>query len=239
MAIDTQFDVFEDTPPGKDPDKFSQTLRRYHRLLWSKPLPDGALFTLTNEPGGYLYHRSEMGEFQLSSDAISNTYQHVERMKTITMQISRQEIDSFYKLGSTIGAFILFPRKMIDKKQNINQARGCHPKIRDRIDLTLECIRCLFVGQSSPLSDTLERYRNFFAIFQSFDSYVDFFLLNDLVENDEVKFMLPFDNFQRDGYPSDASEYHAVMSNTMKFIRGRNQRIIAYYEKQKLQSLST
>jgi hypothetical protein len=36
--IDTSFDFRIDSA-GRDPDKYSPTLRRYHRLLWSKPLP--------------------------------------------------------------------------------------------------------------------------------------------------------------------------------------------------------
>lgn len=38
MNIDTAFDFRTDTPPGRDPDSHSPTLRRYHQLLWSKPL---------------------------------------------------------------------------------------------------------------------------------------------------------------------------------------------------------
>lgn len=37
--IDIGFDMRSDTPPGKDPDAYSPTLRRYHQLLWSKPFP--------------------------------------------------------------------------------------------------------------------------------------------------------------------------------------------------------
>ena len=42
MLIDTTFDVRTDAG-GRDPDRYSATLRRYHRLLWSKPLPGGAM----------------------------------------------------------------------------------------------------------------------------------------------------------------------------------------------------
>lgn len=55
---------------GKEPDGYSRTLRRYHQLLLSKPLPDGASFDLDDR----LHHISEFGEFWLSSDAITNTY---------------------------------------------------------------------------------------------------------------------------------------------------------------------
>ena len=41
MLIDTSFD-FRTDASGKDPDAYSPTLRQYHRLLWSKPLPSGA-----------------------------------------------------------------------------------------------------------------------------------------------------------------------------------------------------
>jgi hypothetical protein len=66
--IDITFDFRSDTPPGKDPDTFSPTLRRYHQLLWSKPLPGGAPFELdVTGPPYYLHHSSELGEFWLSS----------------------------------------------------------------------------------------------------------------------------------------------------------------------------
>jgi hypothetical protein len=59
----------------------------------------------------------------------------------------------------------------------INGARGFHPKIKDRFDLTVECIRRHYVDDPSPLSDTLARYEDFFGLFGDFRGYVDFFLL--------------------------------------------------------------
>ena len=35
-SIDINFNVFSDTPKGKDPDSYSPTLRMYHQKLWSK-----------------------------------------------------------------------------------------------------------------------------------------------------------------------------------------------------------
>ena len=75
--IDITFDFRRDTPDGKDPDTYSKTLRRYHTLLWSKRLPAGGLFQLDDAtPGHYLHHRSAMGEFSLSSDAVIPTFNH-------------------------------------------------------------------------------------------------------------------------------------------------------------------
>ena len=42
--IDITFNVFTDTPEGKDPDSFSPTLRKYHHILWNKKLPNGKIF---------------------------------------------------------------------------------------------------------------------------------------------------------------------------------------------------
>ncbi len=63
--IDITFDVRTDSG-GKDPDKYSGTLRKYHRVLWSKPLPNGKYFDL-DDTNDYVYlsHRSEMGNFYL------------------------------------------------------------------------------------------------------------------------------------------------------------------------------
>jgi len=62
--IDIDFDFYSDTPPNKDPDSYSPTLRSYHKLLWSKSLPSGAEFKLVDTtPYVYLHHKSELGEF--------------------------------------------------------------------------------------------------------------------------------------------------------------------------------
>jgi hypothetical protein len=74
MGIDTAFD-FRSDAAGGDPDKYSPTLRQYHRTLWSKPLPSGEPFDLDDTaPGGYLRHRSHLGEFFLTSDTALPTY---------------------------------------------------------------------------------------------------------------------------------------------------------------------
>ena len=69
--VDVTFDFRSDTPPNKDPDQHSPALRSYHRRLWSKPLPSGKVFDLRDTtPGCYLHHKSEIGEFFLSSDTV-------------------------------------------------------------------------------------------------------------------------------------------------------------------------
>ena len=63
--IDINFNVFSDTPEGKDPDSHSPTLRKYHKILWSKPLPDGHMFELDLDTPKLLHHKSDIGEFFL------------------------------------------------------------------------------------------------------------------------------------------------------------------------------
>ena len=72
-TIDIEFNVLSDTPAGKDPDSYSPTLRKYHRQLWSKLLPNGKPFELDLDTPRLLHHNSELGEFFLSSDAIGHT----------------------------------------------------------------------------------------------------------------------------------------------------------------------
>ena len=52
----------------RDSDKYSPTLQEYHRILWSKPLPNGKMFELTKISSNRLFHKSELGDFYLSSD---------------------------------------------------------------------------------------------------------------------------------------------------------------------------
>ena len=61
--IDIEFDVYTDTPKGRDPDTNSPTLRKYHQILWSKPLPNGVMFGLEDNIPRLLQHKSELGEF--------------------------------------------------------------------------------------------------------------------------------------------------------------------------------
>jgi hypothetical protein len=228
--IDTTFHMESDAR-GKDPDSHSPTLRLYHQLLWSKTLPDGAPFDLDAK----LHHRSDLGEFWLSSDAITHTYRNWERpaqLAEVVSRVPRNEVQRFYDLGSTIGGYLVFPyalEKINDRwLRTINQARGTHPRIRDRFDLTLECIRRHYTGQTSPLSETLNLYARYFDLFGDFRGFVDYFLLGDLVSDDyeSVGFYTEFDDFQRTALPmASVEEYRTYMERSMEFVRARNARI--------------
>jgi hypothetical protein len=141
------------------------------------------------------------------------------------------KLDAFQSLGSTVGARILFPGNRVDGKPTINVARGFNAQIADRFDLTLECIRLHYLGQASPLAATLDRYANFFGLFGSFESYVDFFFLGDLVGDGRVKFYLPFDGEFGQPLPNTVDEYNEYMAKTMGFVAARNRRIANWVAK--------
>lgn len=228
MLIDTSFD-FRTDAAGPDPDSDSPTLRRYHRLLWSKLLPGGVAFDLDETtPGEYLHHRSELGEFYLSSDAVIPDYQGSAGMKPVIDQLTASEVESFIAITYTIGGTVIFPSNRIGSKMTINGARGFHPRIRDRFDLTLECIRRHYQGgQPNPLDAVLARYGDFFALFDDFPGYVDFFHLQDLVAADcsKVRFSLPFDDFETSPLPRDAGRLPQDARRCTEFINARNHRI--------------
>jgi hypothetical protein len=109
-------------------------------------------------------------------------------------------------------------------------ARGFNAQIVDRFDLTLECIRLHYRGEPSPLAAALDRYADFFALFETFEGYVEFFLLDDLVQNGQVKFYLPFDGEFGQPLPNTVDEYSEYMANTMGFVAARNLRISKWAE---------
>jgi len=229
-VIDTSFDMSSDANGG-DPDATSPTLRRYHKLLWRKSLPSGDLFDLRDDtPGYYLHLSSKLGDFSLGSDAITHSYKNQKNKKWLTTQIPK-EVQELFDRGSTISTYTVFPNRMVNGKQTINQARGVLRLIDDRFDLTLECIRRLYAEETSPLKEVLNRYSFFFRLFETFEGYAQFFLLQDLIdEQGRIKFYLPFDNFQSPPQFRDVDDYLVYKSRVESFINARTRRIEAYAE---------
>ena len=227
--IDIDFDFRTDTPPGKDrdPDALSPTLRRYHKFLWSKPLPCGEVLDLDDTAHGhYLLHRpDELREFSLSSDAVVASFRYLPMV-----QDEPEQLEEFMHIGYTIGGMMLWPGNQVDGKMTINGARGCHPRIRDRFDLTVECIRRHYVGEDSPLREVLERYADFFKLFVNFRGFVEFFLLQDAatVDCDAVIFSAPFEDFTTPAIPQTIDEYREYRQAAIAFIEARNRRILRF-----------
>jgi hypothetical protein len=149
-------------------------------------------------------------------------------MQWLIEQIPASELDEFQSVGSIIGARTLFPGNRIEGQATINAARGFHSKINDRFDLSLECIRLHYLGEANPLETAFSRYSEFFGLFESFEGYVQFFLLQDLVneKGTEVKFFLPHDpSFEGSPRPDSVESYMQYKANTINFVKARNNRI--------------
>lgn len=226
--IDVTFDFRDDVPAGKDPDLYSPTLREYHRSLWSKHLPSGHMFTLAKGEKTYLQHESSLGHFVLSSDTITTRLRG--RASKVAKEIPPESLPP--QLGYTIGSSIIFPGNRIDGASTINGARGFHPRIADRFDLTLECIRRHYRGETSPLGPTLQRYADFFALFSSFPQYVEFFLLQDLWGSrvSRIKFLHHFDDFSTPTVPKTPGDLIDYLQANNAFVEARNSRIMRSLE---------
>jgi hypothetical protein len=74
----------------------------------------------------------------------------------------------------------------------------------------------------------MERYESYFKIFDNFQGYIDFFLLQDLVSSDysSIKYLIPFKDFDSPPLPCSAEEYVTYKGNMIKFITKRNNRIL-------------
>lgn len=228
MAIDVSFD-FRTDAGGGDPDASSPTLQHYHHLLWSKPLPSGQKFepTPSTTKPYYLHHDSDLGEFWLTSDSVLATFTRRSDMQAIIRQLPPADIVALDTITYTIGGMILWPGNQIDRKWTINQARGCIRRISDRFDLTVECVRRHYDGDTKhPLADVFGRYRDFFDLFGTFAGYVEFWLLDDLVDTDgRVMLFLPSEDFTVPPVPQTLDEYLTYCERTLEFVAARNKRI--------------
>ncbi|MDR2939342.1 MAG: hypothetical protein LBV08_03365 [Clostridiales bacterium] len=227
-----------------DPDSCSELLQKYHQLLWSKRLPNGNKFDLTRKGrrGSYKLYYDSM-DMELSSDRMNPSFvrQNVSHTNGLEYYPKRRlnylnEVDyktkeNFYLLSWTIGGSIIFPSKRKDR-MTINGARGFNNKICDRFDLTLECIKRYYSKRSSPLYEILKTYKEFFDLFQCFEEYCKFFLLDDLVDNshENVKFFLGFKEFGQHILPANINEYIEYKNNVELFINRRATRMLKYLD---------
>lgn len=224
LDFDTHFDFREDSG-GVDPDSGSPTLRRYHRILWSKELPNGEVMQLTHDKGGYL----KWNKFEFASDAMINGL-FFTRAKESVPELKRllRDYDAFIKEFEhktwTIGGEIIFPIH----KNSMNQMRGTNAYIMDRWDLTMECIRRFYLGEDSPLYKVLDKDRDFYELFVDFKGYVDFFYLQDCVTPDYRKVIFWQDDCgltKTKPLPRTAGEHIVWTEKSLRFIEKRAERM--------------
>jgi len=229
MEIDVTYNFQAEIEP-RDADRYSSRLQEYHRILWSKPLPNGKMFELSKIKQNRLYHKSELGEFYLSSDRAIATFSKWKKTADLISKISVEDLTNFINISETIGGIIIWPSNQVNRMPTINASRGWNNKISDRLDLTIECIRRYYLNQESPLYETFKRYGDFFNLFEDFKGYVDFFLFQDAVSSDYSSVIIapPFDNFESVPVPKTVDEYLKYMNDTVELVKARNKRISKY-----------
>ena len=237
--IDVSFDFTSDTPgywdgfwdyrdglggSEADPDALSPTLREYHRLLWSKELPCGKAMELAEAPGGYLeWNGVGYGSDSITASFRYRRYRHMIDRVAGSMDDYRGFVEGYLRKLYTIGGMIIFPRR----NGGMNQSRGTSGVVSDRWDLTLECIRRHYAGESSPLTGAIERSREFFDLFVDFEGYVEFFHLQDCVDpkTGGVRFWLGDGEFAENPWPASVGEYLEWIESQIRFVEARNERI--------------
>lgn len=235
-SFDISFDFITDEPAKNRPDadRDSPKLRSLHELLWTKRLNSGLLFAPqrpSRRRDGYLIFTdaSEVRHWY-GSDAITNSYGRWLRPKPLVAAIAGLNEDQRARYlcpPYTIGSAMIWPVRKKDRP-TMNTARGLRLVIADRMDLTLECVRRHYAGEpGSPLAAVTNAYADFFALFDGFKEFVDFFHFQDLVTPDyaQIHFYLPFANFQRAGTPSTTEEYVRYREATLDFIDQRSRRM--------------
>ena len=239
LDIDVNFDfttdhnywsTYDKGHSESDPDTNSPKLRTYQQLLYSRQTPSGKLLMLKqgkNKDDDYLV----CDGVRYGSDSIINMYAY--SLPKIEKDIENYEnkIIEYIHKGYTIGGEIIFPKH----KMSMNQCRGMNHNIKDRFDLTLECIRRFYDGEDNPLNNVLKTDEDFFRMFVDFKGYVDFFFLNDLVSDDykKVKLFIGSDEdiFNRNPFPQNKQEWEQLLEGQMLFLEKRNERIKIFCRK--------
>ena len=106
--------------------------------------------------------------FRFGSDSILASFRYSRYRKLLeevskTMPNYQSFIEDFIHRTYTIGGSIIFP-----KENSINRARGVNPFIKDRWDLTLECIRRYYKNDSSRFYETLAKKQRIFRFIYRF-----------------------------------------------------------------------
>ena len=233
---------------GEDPDSWHPGLKESHRLLWSRPLPDGHTWSFTPARDWYLKNDnprpSEPAEWSIGSDNFATT--HTNALREWAVQIPGYEDGHLHEF-CTIGGYLPFPNGLAQKRQTattprrytLNQAKGMDTRVFDRIDSTLACIRLHFSGvnalDANPIGDVLDAYGWFFEPFGTgqagFDAYVEYFFLDPFVKDGHVTSLVGEAIGPRSARPGPSlPEYLAYIEAQRSAVKERNALIARWWQ---------
>ena len=222
---------------GADPDSRCNLARTYHRLLWSRTLPNGEKMLL-EEGRSRFYLRWK--DFYFGSDSITASFRYY-RNQLLLHQVAESVgdykgfVENYLRRSYTIGGMIILPSG--PPQEGLNCARGFNPRIKDRWDLTLECIKMYYENapkELNPLRKSIYEAEHtpnqeFFNLFVDFKGFIEFFFLQDCVDEDcKVIHPIPTTLFETNPVPKDVDTYLSYISSELDFVRKRNARIEEY-----------
>ena len=219
---------------GADPDSKCIIARNYHQQLWSKKLPNGQIMKL--ESGRSRFYLRWNGIY-FGSDSITASFRYYNNRKLL-QQVAEKVgdyksfVEYYLRKLYTIGGLMLFPSG--PHMEGMNCARGCNAYIKDRWDLTLECIRMYYDDEGRDINPLRKVFyeaehtpnKKFFDLFIDFKGFVDFFLLQDCVdENYRVVKWYDTPLFESNPIPKDVDSYLSFIQKELDFVERRNIRI--------------
>lgn len=219
---------------GADPDSRCKLAKVYHKLLWSRTLPNGENMEL--EDGGSRFYL-RWKDFYFGSDSITASFRYY-RNQPLLQQVAavvgdyKAFVEDYLRRLYTIGGMIIFPSG--PHQEGLNCARGFNPRIKDRRDLTLECIKMYYEKQPkemNPLRKSIYEAEHtpnqeFLNLFVDFKGFIDFFFLQDCVDKDyNVIHPIPTTLFETNPIPKDVDTYLRYIQAELDFVEKRNIRI--------------
>lgn len=226
----------------RDPDIECEELYALHRALWGRAHPGVDPFKLEVVQTSRRYELAlttrNGARIRLASDAMINTWTrpgwaHRYSFSSELLAEIAADTDDFFRVASTPAAYTVWPLNGPGQTgASINQARGTDPLLGDRFDRTLECIRRHYQDRDAvnPLGDRLDVYAGFFDLFGDFDTYVRFFLLDDLLTEDRsaVRCLMsdgPVTGFAEPAVARSPEQYAMLRTRSIAFIQARKDRM--------------
>lgn len=216
---------------GWDMDSKSPTLKLYHSILWSRETPSGAVVQLEPEAkaSGYLsWNNHSFGSDQIM---VTLRYKNLSSFFEDILIPESPDFDErmrdFIILSGTMPGIMLWPKHA----NSMNQVRGTNVYIRDRFDLTLKCIQLYYNNSNhfNPIAWQLEEDKWFYDLFVSFQGFIEFFFLQDLIDEDgDIKYFHDFSGFIKNPVPKTTKEYWSFIDNQKVFLEKRRQRMKNY-----------
>lgn len=229
MALPLLFDRNQNLKAGlseaQDPADFSAKLAQYQILLYTKPLPSGGFLKLRANKFNQVEAELPSGESILltSMPLIHQACFEADNHELLS-KLPQSQVDIMLRTLVTSGNYMLIPAQPLNGYR-LDDFRK-NPRIGNRIDLYLECVRRQYAGEPSPLDDILNPFKPWFELFLSFKQFVEFFYLGNLYDPKlkKIHFFKTFDpDFPINLDPETGSSSMLVLSHSVIFAGSRGQ----------------